>query len=291
MVCLLIATGTAFAHQPAEPASQINPGELVRKAVQNEIKVSSDSPVHFMFISTKTTPKGSITRMYVETREGTAGMTIATDGKPLSAQQRQAEAARLDRFLQHPEDLQKKRAREREDTDRTLKIMRAIPDAFLFEYAGEEKGSPEIGRIGDPLVKLKFHPNPRYQPPSRVEQVLTGMQGFVLVDADQYRLASIDGTLFKDVSFGWGFFGHLDHGGHFLVHQENVGDHGWEVSRMSLDFTGKILLLKNLTINSNEVFSGFKPVPADLTFVQAVELLKKDGPTMAENVSAKPAEK
>ncbi len=168
-----------------------------------------------------------------------------------------------------------------------MRIVRALPDAFLFEYAGEEPGSTGIGRAGGPLVKLKFRPNPRYQPPSRVEEVLTGMQGYVLVDAVRYRIASIDGTLFKPVSFGWGIFGHLDRGGRFMVQQQEVGDNFWEISSMTLSFTGKILLFKNLNISSTEVFSGFKRVPSDLTFAQALELLKKEESTeSADNPAA-----
>ena len=159
--------------------------------------------------------------------------------------------------------------------------MRALPDAFLFEYAGEEPGSEGIGRTGHILVKLKFRPNPRYQPPSRVEEVLTGMQGYVLVDAVHYRIASIDGTLFKEVGFGWGILGHLDRGGRFVVQQQEVGDNLWEISSMTLRFTGKILLVKNLSIISTEIFSGFRRVPADLTFAQAVELLKKEDAAVA----------
>jgi len=45
---------------------------------------------------------------------------------------------------------------------------------------------------------------------------------------------------------------------------------------MTLRFTGKILLFKSLSISSVEIFSGFKRVPANLTFAQALELLKKE---------------
>jgi hypothetical protein len=123
---------------------------------------------------------------------------------------------------------------------------------------------------------LKFQPNPRFQPPSRVEEVLAGMQGYVLVDPVRYRLASIDGTLFKEVGFGWGILGHLDRGGRFMVQQQEVGDNLWEISGMTLSFTGKILLVKTLSISSKEIFTGFKQVPSDLTFAQALELLKKE---------------
>jgi hypothetical protein len=107
------------------------------------------------------------------------------------------------------------------------------------------------------------------------------MQGYVLVDAVRYRIASIDGTLFKPVGFGWGILGHLDRGGRFMVQQQEVGDNLWEISSMTLSFTGKILLFKNLNISSTEVFSGFKRVPSDLTFAQAVELLKKEESSLA----------
>ena len=52
---------------------------------------------------------------------------------------------------------------------------------------------------------------------------------------------------------------------------------------MTLDFTGKVLVFKNLTIKSTEVFSDFKKVPPDLTFAQALELLKKEETAVAAN--------
>jgi hypothetical protein len=279
----ILVTAACFAGPQETVAAHPDPGELVRKAVRNEIKAASDDVDRFMFRGIKTTPKGSTTKVYVETKEATAGLVVAYNGKALTPDQRRAEEARVERFLNNPAELKKKRNQEREDEQRTLRIVRAIPDAFLFEDAGEEQGTAGVGRAGDTLVKLQFRPNPRYQPPSRVEQVLTGMQGFVLVDAARCRIASIDGTLFRDVSFGWGFLGHLDRGGHFLVQQQEIEENRWDISRMSLDFTGKILLVKNLAIRSTEVFSGFKKVPPDLTFAQALELLKKEETAVAEN--------
>jgi hypothetical protein len=185
-------------------------------------------------------------------------------------------------MVRNPEELRRKRAQEHEDAERSIRIMRALPEAFLFEYAGEENGSPGIGRTGDPLVNLKFYPNPTYKPPSHVEEVLVGMQGHILVDAQRARIASIDGTLFRTVGFGWGILGRLNAGGHFVVHQQEVGDDIWEVSSMAVNFTGKIMMVKNLASQSTEVYSGFKKVPAELTFAQALELLKKEE-TLAEN--------
>jgi len=272
---LLLATAS-FAAQPATVSPYRDPAEVMRKAVDNEIKEADDESAHFLSRCTKTTPKGSVSRIYVQAREATAGLTIAYNDKPLTPEQRREEEARVQRFLNDPQELKKKHAQEREDTERSLRIMRAMPDAFFFEYAGEERGSEGIGRAGDPLIKLKFRPNPRYQPPSHVEEVLTGMEGYVLVDPIDYRIASIDGTLFKSVGFGWGILGHLDRGGRFVVHQQDVGDHHWEASSMNLSFTGKILLLKSFSYISTETCTGFRRVPSDLTFAHALELIKKE---------------
>ena len=148
---ILLLTATSFAGQPATVSSYQDPAELVCKTVQNEIKAASDDSAHFLFRGTKTTPQGSTTRLYVETREATAGLVIAYNGKPLTPEQRRAEEARVERFIKHPEELKKKREQERAEADRTLRIVRALPDAFLFEYAGEEQGSEGIGRAGEIL--------------------------------------------------------------------------------------------------------------------------------------------
>jgi hypothetical protein len=69
------------------------------------------------------------------------------------------------------------------------------------------------------------------------------------------------------------------------VQQCDAGDHSWEISRMSLEFTGKILLFKNLSIKSDEVLDRFRPVPADITFVQGVQMLKAEEAKLAQNSS------
>src|SRR5580700_1733425 len=258
-----------------------SPIELVRRTVEGEIATGSGAKA--MFTDHKGTPQGSQTKLVVETREGTAGMVVAIDNKPLSAAQRQAEEARLEGLVNSPEGLKRKQRSEKEDTEHVTRIMKALPDAFLYESDGSAVGNQEIGKPGDQLVRLKFRPNPKYSPPSHVEQVLVGMQGYILIDADQHRMAKIDGTLGKEVSFGWGILGHLDRGGHFLVEQAEVIPGDWEITHMSLSFTGKELLFKSINIKSDEVFSNFQSVPPNLTFAQGVELLKKQEADLAEN--------
>ena len=283
---IFLLAGASFAQSSTISSAPPAPGELVRNAVANEIKASQDDSARFMFRSTRTKSGAAVTKIFIETKQATAGIVVAYDGKPLTAQQRQDEHARIERFLTSPEEMEKKHRQEQVDADRTQRIVRALPDAFLYEYAGEQMGSPGVGRPGEPLVALKFHPNPHYDPPSRIEQVLTGMQGVLLLDVRRNRLASIDGTLFKEVGFGWGILGHLDRGGHFLVQQQEIGNNYWSVSRTNVDTSGKFLLFKSFAFSMTEIFSDFKPVAKDITFAQAVEMLKKEESLFADTSTA-----
>ena len=276
----LALTGLPWAS--AQQSKSESPVEFVRKTVQNEVRPSNER-VKFMFVERKETPRGSQTKLLVETREAMAGMVIAVNDRPLNPEERQAEIARIERFVKNPEELKKKIKDEKEDADRTARIMKALPDAFLYQPDGTEVGKEGLGKPGDELVRLKFRPNPRYNPPSRVELVLTGMEGTLLIDASQHRLARIDGKLVKEVGFGWGILGHLNPGGHFLVDQSDVGYSRWEVTHMDLAFTGKLLFFKSLNIKSNETYRNFRPAPPNLTFAQAVELLKKEEAVVAQN--------
>lgn len=275
---LAMAAGLrAQAIQPADPTPPAIPADqLVREAVAREVAANDDPSFKFMFHARRQTPKGSQTHLYVETDDAMAGMLVAVNDQPLTAQQRKSEDDHLSWLINNPDQLRKKRVREKDETERSLRIVKALPDAFRYEYAGSETGTPGFGKTGDPLLKLNFTPNPNYQPPSHVEQVLQGMEGYLLIDASAKRIARIDGTLFRDVSFGWGIIGHLDKGGHFRVQQAEVGDGHWDLSAMSLKMTGKILVFKSLNMVSDEVFTDFQRVPKDLTFAKAVEMLKAE---------------
>lgn len=274
-------------------APELSPRELVRLTVANELAADNHPEILHMFRSRKQTPKGSLTRVYVETSDALAAMLVAQNDQPLNAEQQKTETDHLDWLVNTPDQLRKKRAREKEDEERSLRIVKALPDAFLYEYVGTEKSTTGLGEADDPLAKLAFKPNPGYSAPTRVEEVLSGMQGFLLIDTKTRRLAQIDGTLFREISFGWGILGHLDQGGHFVVKQADLGlgDGAWGITEIKLNITGKILMVKSLSMISDEVLSDFRKMPENLTFAQAVEMLKTGQDKMARgNQAAGPPE-
>jgi hypothetical protein len=262
--------------QISDCPDNLSPEALVGAVVANEVTAAKNGAVKHMFRGRNQTSRGSQTKLYVQTTEAMAGLLIANDDKPISEQQLQSELARLEHLATDRDDLRRKQKQEHEDGEHTLRIVKALPDAFVYEFDGTEPGREGLGKPGDELVRLKFRPHPHYSPPSHVEQVLLGMQGYLLIDKNACRLVKIEATLFREVSFGWGILGHLDKGGSFLVEQADVGDGTWEVTHMRLNFTGKVMMVKHLTINSEETFSDFRRVPNDLTFARGIELLKTE---------------
>jgi hypothetical protein len=284
---LLVVATMAAAQEARLPETP--PGELVRQAIANEVAAANKPGPKHMFLSRKQTPRGTQTRLYVETNDALAAIVVAVNDQGVSVDQQQQEIGHLDWLMNNPEQLRKKHAREKEDADRTLRVVKALPDAFRYEYAGLENGDSELGKPGDQLVRLKFTPNPAYSPPSHVEEALRGMEGYLMIDATEHRLARIDGTLFREVSFGWGIVGRLDKGGHFLVQQADVGEGCWEITSMSLKITGKILMFKGISMISDETFRDFRRVPDNLSFVQGVEMLKSEEQKLAHNHTLEPA--
>jgi len=256
--------------------------ELVRKTVENEVSACNKPGTKLMFLSRKRNSQGLETKLNIETIDATAALLIEQNNHPISAEQMREEDDRLERLSHNHNELRRKERQEEQDAEHSLRIMKALPDAFLYQFEATEPGSASLGKTGDELERLKFRPNPDYSPPSRVEQVLAGMEGYLLIDKNAHRIARIDATLFKEVSFGWGILGHLDKGGTFLVDQAEVSPGDWELTHVRLNFTGKVMMVKKLVFESDETDTDFRTVPSNTTFVQGVELLKTEEARMQQ---------
>jgi hypothetical protein len=263
--------------------------ELVRITVANEASASGKAGIKLMYQSRKLTSQGSETRLNVETTDSTAWLLLEKNGQPISETERQQEAERLAHMGDNASELRRKKRLDREEADHSMRIVKALPEAFLYQFDGAEAATEALGKPGDELVRLKFRPNPSYSPPSHVEQILAGMEGVLLIDKQAHRIARIDATLFKEVDFGWGVLGHLDKGGTFLVDQAEVAPGDWELTHTHLNMTGRVMMVKSLVLKSDETDSRFRPVPSNTTFATGVELLEaEESKLLAESQKGEP---
>jgi hypothetical protein len=270
----LLMSGIAVAQQKLD----MDPLELVRRASRNEIKANDDATFYCMFKDTTEYKDHSITKAILRTKQGGLSSTILINGKPLTPEERKKDDEKLAKFANDPDARTKRRESNKADDKRAETMLTSLPDAFLYTYVGTDRGPR-----GEQLVHLKFKANPSFTPPNHETAVYQGMEGDMTIDRQAMRIAKIDGTLFKDVDFGWGILGRLYRGGKFIIVQRDVGGGHWEEVQETLQFNGKILMVKPLTIWSTETMTDFRPVSSDLTVAQALDLLHKSNDVVAQN--------
>jgi len=265
LFCASAFTSAAQSDTAQLPASA---NDLVRAVVQNELKQAEDTLKLYAFKQRTEKPRGTQIKQMVETPDGILGRVITVNDKPLSPEERRKDDARINRLLD-PNEMRKKAKEQKEDERRTREMVRALPDAFVYEYNGTQPGPN-----GSEVVRLRFRPNPKFDPPTRETLVFQGMEGEMWIDPKIRRMAKIDGTMIKDVTIGWGILGRLDRGGRFIVEQGEVVPGRWETTKLSLDFNGKALLFKTIRIKSTDTFSDFRLVPP-MNVAQALDFLRK----------------
>jgi len=255
----------------AQSGTSISPSahELVKRAVENELRASKSNQ-HYMYRERKQTPQSSSVKQVAETNDGEVSYLLMMNDQPLTEDQRRSEDEKMQKLLNNPDEQRKRLKQQQDDDKRANTLVGALPDAFLYEF--DKSGQPE----GSKIAKLKFRPNPNCDPPNRETQVFKGMAGDMFIDTAANRITRLDGTLIDDVNFGWGIFGKLHKGGHFEIHESDVGDGHWDVTYKRLDFSGKVLLFKKLRINETDEISDFHRIPDNLSFTQGFDLLRKE---------------
>jgi len=269
LVCLLPGPAVFSAQGAPDQLPPAQAQALVIRTLANELRAAQDRGHPMRYLLRKTSPRLTTTKQIVETRDGAVARLIAINGAPLSAADEQKEQARLDTLLADPELQRHRKVGEETDTGRALKVLRALPRAFIYQYAGSEDGP------SGKLAKFTFRPNPEFDPPDLETLVLTAMSGEVWIDIDAERVARLKGRLDRDADLGWGLIGKLYKGGWIAIEQADVSGGQWRTVRFQMQMSGRVFF-RTRVFNTTEVETHFEPVPAGLGYVQAVQMLLAD---------------
>lgn len=263
----------ASAETPLPPLPP-DANQYLRGIVKNELNADATDHSHWRYRIHREDDKGSQDRDVIETKDGQIARTLLINGRPLTPQDRVNDDARMKKLVQDASDRAKREKRLKDDSDRVEQMFKAIPDAFIFKYDGEENGQ----------IRLTFFPNPHYEAPNRELQVFKSLSGKMWIDRAAGRLARMDGTLFEDVTFGWGLLGRLNKGGTFSVIQRRVGDDHWEVVSLDVKMSGHAIIFKTINVKQMQRLTDFRRVSDDLTIAQAYQMLvSPENPVSAES--------
>ena len=199
---------------------------LVQRALAAEANAAQDlshanHPMRYRL--RKTSPRLTSTKEIVETHEGDVARLLSINDQPLDADGEAREQARLQALLDDPSLQQHRKQSEDSDTARAMKVLRVLPSAFLYRFAGLE--TVPSGTV----ARFSFKPNPGFDPPDLETGILTAMAGELWVDPAQERVVRLAGSLQQDKDFGLGILGELDKGGTVEIDQADVGGGQWRI--------------------------------------------------------------
>lgn len=206
---------------------------------------------------------GTETRSVIETPEGRADRIVLFSDEPLSPDQQAKQERRLKKLLSDHAAVKEELQDQKAEMQRRIKMVKAFPRAFFFDFVGRENG----------LLRFDFRPNPEFSPKDRETQMYRGMEGRVWVEPAHARIVQIQGKLVKDVSFGWGIFGRLNKGGVYEISQTQLSPGIWRITRLNVDVKGRMFLLNSFHFQRRESNSRFRRVSPSLTYPAAVQAL------------------
>lgn len=272
------------------PLTREETQSLVKRVLQAELNAAQDSTHPMQYLLRKMSPRLATTKLIVETKDGDVARLVAVNNEPLNAQDQQNEENRLHTLLGDPGLQRHRQEREQGDSERARKVMRALPDAFNYQFDGV------VDTPQGPSYKLSFQPNPGFDPQDLEAQVLKGMAGEMWIDIAEQRVTRLEGKRIRDVDYGWGLLGKLDQGGTLLLEQADVGNHQWRTTHMVLVMNARVLL-KTIKLDTSLELSQFEPVAAGMSYQEAIQMLQardqpatKPGPAAGSSATSSASE-
>ena len=258
------ATCPALAELAETPDRNEPPSKLVREVVYNELH-DHDAHGFWRYWVQRRSARGTRVEEQVETCDGPVTRAVLADGRPLDEQGKQLEDARLRELLNSPAEQATHRQAYHDDEGRIGRILTLLPDAFLFEDAGQEND----------LRHLRFRPNPAYAMRSIEARIFHAMSGDLWLDARMKRLVRLNGVLIENVDFGFGLLGRLYKGGWFQMQRTRVSATDWKTERLEVHMNGRAMLFKTIARETSELRGGFEAVPPRMSLEQGMRVLQE----------------
>jgi hypothetical protein len=246
--------------------SQVSAADLVAVSLKAEIAQRS-IPDHYSSLaeerSTRTGGHLWLEKV-VEVERGSVRRLISVDGRRLTAQEAQREDERIAKLITHSNESRKADADRKADRAMGDSMLRVMTHAFLYSYDGQSDG----------CTRIRFIPNPAFQPATYQERILHALEGTILVTQEDKRISAFDAEVSHPVEIGFGLLGKLERNGSVHISRKQIADGTWRLSVIHLHLSGHILVLNSISQDHDESRIEIREVPANLTLAQAAELTR-----------------
>jgi hypothetical protein len=234
--------------------------EIVRQAVQTELAAARDDHSRWLYYEVERKPEGTLKQWVADTANGSLRRIMVEDGHPLS---RSEQRHKMDGFVLDTDAQARQRKSGHRDDLQAAEMLSLLPNAFEWSITGAHAGA----------TRLHFTPAPNFHAPDWETRVFAAMEGDMEVDDAQHRIVSLKGRLIHDVKFFYGVFGNLRAGGTFDVERRETSKTVWQITESHVHIEGNALLFKNISQESDDEKTRFKPLPGDISLGQAETVL------------------
>ena len=120
---------------------------------------------------------------------------------------------------------------------------------------------------------IDFEPDPSFQPPTLVAELLTGLQGRVWIDVRTRTMVRAESHVIRPVNFGWGMLARIYPGGSVEFEQAPAGNDRWAYSSLETHLRLREVMVHTVEQNIRMSAWNFRPLPASLGFTDTVRSL------------------
>jgi len=234
--------------------------DIVRRAVQTELVSAQNDHSHWLYFEFDRQPDKSVKQWVAEARSVSLNRVIERNGQTLPASEQSQE---MSAFINDPQAQKKQHKGSQHDDEQAAELLKILPDAFLWNIEGE---------TGSKMM-LHFKPDPQFHPPDLEARVFAAMEGEMIIDRQQHRIATLKGRLIRDVKIGYGLLGSLKAGGTFDVERRELTPQVWEITETHIHIDGHALIFKTISENEDDVKSHFKQINQTTSLEEAKQEL------------------
>lgn len=256
VLLLWLALGPArvvFAQDATSPA--IDPAEIVRRSVEANSKDWNQLP-HYDYFVREIEARGSktyLSRMILGSRYDEL---VAINDQPLSPEAAAREKQKFENELkarqnESPEHRQERIEKFQKDRKRDEFFMGQLGQAFDFTMVKTDQID------GRRVYVLAAKPRRDYHPPNMEAKALTGMQGTMWIDAEDFHWVKVQAQVVQPVSIE-GFLARVERGTRFELDQMRITEGLWLPSRFLMASRAKIMLIFPKSSREEETYSGYR---------------------------------
>jgi hypothetical protein len=157
-------------------------------------------------------------------------------------------------------DQEQRMAREAEESRKERETIEDLLRLYAFTLLRREIID------GHSAIWIEFTPKSQYQPQTRDGDLLKKFGGRALISDTDYQVIRVDAELINDLHFGLGLLARVQKGAQLSFIRRKVNNEIWLPAEFRFSGSARVLLLKQLRVESTSLFSDYKKYSVSSTY-------------------------